>query len=110
MIDYRNIVSFSKRKEEALKILLRYPDKIPIILNGNIDFEKRKYLVNKNMTVFELLHIIRKYTKLNQFEGIYIFVNNKIPMSSSLISQLYEEDRDFDNYLYLDINKEQVFG
>ena len=52
---------------EGQKIILKYPNKIPIIINkfkyeNNLpDVNKTKYIVPKDMTFTNLIYIIRRY-------------------------------------------------
>ena len=43
-------------------------------------------------------------------KAIFIFVNNVIPPSSSLLSQVYQEHADEDGFLYVTYSSENTFG
>ena len=108
--------SFEKRKEESERILEKYPDRIPVIvqiLEGNEDIpdiDKKKYLVPNDLTLGQLIYIIRKRIKLKPEQAIFVFIKGTLPPTSTLISQLYKAHKDEDNFLYLDISQEAVFG
>ena len=56
--------------------------------------DKKKYLVPKDITVGQFVFIIRKRIKLSQEKAIFLFLNNNIPPTSSLISELYGEQKE----------------
>jgi GABA(A) receptor-associated protein len=43
-------------------------------------------------------------------KAIFIFVNNVLPPSSSLLSQVYQEHMDEDGFLYVVYSSENTFG
>ncbi len=43
-------------------------------------------------------------------KAIFIFVNNVLPPSSSLLSQVYQEHMDEDGFLYVLYSSENTFG
>jgi len=97
---------------EAEKILKRYPDKIPIIVDTDSDFilDKYKYLVPKELTVAQFVYVIRKKTKLPPEKAIFLFVGKSIPPSVSSLGFIYDSNKSDDNFLYISIRGENVFG
>ena len=117
-ITFKSEHSFEKRKAEADRILLKYPDRIPVIVerlekskNSEIpDLDKKKYLVPSDLTIGQFVFIIRKRIKLSPDQAIFIFVNNTLPSSSTLLSQIYKEHADLDKFLYCYFDGETSFG
>jgi len=107
---------FEKRKNEAERILKKYPDRVPVIVqrvenNDAIpDVDKKKYLVPSDLTVGQFVYVIRKRIKLSPDQAIYVFVDKTLPPSASLMSQMYHEHKDSDGFLYFDISGESTFG
>ena len=107
---------FKKRKEEAERILKKYPDRVPVIVqrvenNDTIpDIDKKKYLVPQDLTVGQFTYVIRKRINLSPEQAIFVFVNNTLPPSASLMSQIYKEHKDSDFFLYFEISGESTFG
>lgn len=106
---------FDKRKSESSKIKLKYPDRIPIIVekykSSNVaDIDKNKYLAPKDMTIGQFTYIIRKKIKLKSNEALFITINNKSMTSSNLLSDIYELDHDEDDFLYIVYSSENTFG
>lgn len=110
--------SFAERKEESAKIILKYPDRIPIICEKNTYskndipiVDKIKYLVPADLTAGQFVYVIRNRVKLPPEKAIFIFVGSSvIPPSASLISTLYQEYKDSDGFLYITYSGENTFG
>src|SRR4051812_8850134 len=98
--------SFEKRKEESSRILLKYPDRIPVIVEriAKSDIEKvdkTKYLVPNDLTVGQFVYVLRKRIKLTPEKAIFIFVDEVLPPTAALMSSIYEEHKDEDGFLYI---------
>jgi len=113
---FKKTHSFEARQKEAEKILLKYPDKIPIVVEKNsrssdIDtIDKNKYLVPNDLTVGQFQMVIRKRIKLEPEKAIFLFINDTLPPSSALMSQVYKEQKDKDLFLYITYSGENTFG
>jgi len=104
-----------KRKAEAERIRLKYPDRIPVISEkaekSDIpDIDKKKYLVPADLTMGQFVYVIRKRIKLPADQAIFIFVNNTLPPAAALMSQVYQEHKDVDGFLYVVYSGESTFG
>ena len=76
--------------------------------NPNID--KNKYLVPMDLTVGKFLVVIRKKIKLQNYEALFLMIDNTIPPSTSNFKELYDRRKDTDGYFYMTYTKENVFG
>ena len=74
----------------------------------NID--KKKYLVPADLTVGQFVYVIRKRISLPQEKAIFVFVNNSLPPTASLMSEVYEKNKDADGFLYITYSGENTFG
>ena len=116
MYDYKNKISFDFRVNESKKILEKYPDKIPVIIEKSVsssvnNINKHKYLVPSDLTVGQFIHVIRKRIQAQPEQGIFIFVKEKIlPPTSSLMITMYENYADSDGFLYMIYSSENTFG
>ncbi|CAM9711497.1 unnamed protein product [Ectocarpus sp. 12 AP-2014] len=104
-----------KRKSEAERIRAKYPDRIPVICEkadrSDIpDIDKKKYLVPADLSTGQFIYVIRKRIKLDPEKAIFIFVNDTIPQTSALMSQVYEHQKDEDGFLYITYSGENTFG
>ncbi len=108
---------FEKRKEEADRILAKYPQRIPVICEKDArskdipNIDRQKYLVPDDLSVANFIYVIRKRIKISPDKNIYLFVNNKVlPASAQFISTLYEKYKDEDGFLYITYAGESTFG
>ena len=104
---------FEIRQDESSKILHKYSDRVPIIIdtvNATFELDKYKYLVPRDLTVAQFLYVIRKRCKLAPEKGLFLFVNNTLLSSGVLISQVYRNQADNDGFLYIIVSEESVFG
>ena len=115
---FKKKFSFDQRKTESDKILGKYPEKIPIIvekLKGSSidDINKHKFLVPQDMTVGQFIYILRKRIELSETEALYIFVDKTLPMTSQTLSKIYNDYKkkeEFDGFLYISYCNENTFG
>ena len=115
---YKYINSFKAkplefRKAESEKIISKYSDRIPIIVDvqtADIPLDKNKYLVPKDITIGQFMYIIRKRCKLAPEKALFLFINNSLPPSSAIISTVYKTNVDEDGFLYINLNEETTFG
>ena len=113
---FKNEYSFQKRYQESKRVLAKYPDRIPIICERSLKsrdcplIDKKKYLVPRNLTIGQFLFVIRNRLKLHPETALFLFVNNTIPPTSSLIEQIYYKHKDDDDFLYLSYSQENIFG
>jgi len=105
---------FQFRKDEAQRLLQKYPDKVPIICekmySSDPDIAKIKYLIHRHVKLAYFIHLIRKNHFINKNEAIFIIINGVIPSSSCYFDQLYEQFKDEDGLLYINYSIESVFG
>jgi GABA(A) receptor-associated protein len=117
-MSYFKSKSLEERKMESQRILSKYYDRIPIIVDksesrNNIlpDIDKHKYLVPNDLTIGQFQHVIRKRIKLEPSVALFIFVNkNIIPPSTEFVSVIYDEYKSEDGFLYICYATENTFG
>jgi GABA(A) receptor-associated protein len=115
MFDFKNKKSYEERIEESNKIIKKYPDRIPIVVEkskkSNVqNIDKNKYLVPNDMTLSQFLYIIRKRIKLETSEALFFFINNTICNNTLLLSEVYNKFKDKDGFLYIEYSTENTFG
>ena len=104
------------RKQESDKIKIKYPNRYPIIISkGNkcelSNIDKTKFLIPGDLTMGQIIFIVRKRIKLDDTDSLFLFINDKIlPASSSVISSVYNDHKDEDGFLYITYCNENVFG
>merc|ERR1719453_3022061 len=114
-------VPFEKRANEAKRILAKYPDRVPVLCekaprSDVPEIEKKKFLVPATMQLSEFKHIVHKHIYHTGAEGIasdqtiYLFVNGKSPKTSDQMSELYEQYKASDGFLYVAYSAENTLG
>ena len=116
---FKSTYSLKHRKDESARIKHKYPTRCPIIVQKHDEFDKNiptidksKYLVPGDLSVSQMLYVIRKRMKLSPERALYIFVgvNYTMPPTSALMKDIYKEFKDIDNFLYFYYNTENTFG
>jgi len=113
---YKENNDFDKRFKESENIKKKYPNRIPVIVEKfnkckNIEeIDKNKYLVPDDLTLGQFIFVIRKRLKLSPDKAIFLFVNNKMIPSYTLMEKVYENEKDDDNFLYMCYSGENTFG
>lgn len=109
--------------EKSTRLLNKFPDRIPVIIEKNegnlkLDLQNSKYLLQKDMSVSTFICIIRtkiNKTLINSKKAIFTFVKKNegnyilIPMNENMgnIYDIYKQD---DGFLYIKFGIENTFG
>ena len=114
---FKSSHSVYDRWGEALRVIQKYPDRVPLICersntaNSDCPFiDKNKYLVPKDLTIGQFIYVIRKRMRLPAEKAIFIFVNGFIPPSSQMLGDTYDFYKDEDGFLYIKYSFENTFG
>lgn len=116
MHNFKNRYPFKQRKFDCERILLKHPDKIPILCEKYLfsrnapDIDKHKYLVGYNLTLGQFISVIRKRMNIKPEVGLYIFINGIIHSNSVFLQHLYSDFKDDDGFLYIEYDIENIFG
>ena len=108
---------FDQRKAEVDRLLKKYPDKIPVIIERDksctLDASEvfvSKFLVPADLTVGQLLYTLRTRIKLKPEQAIFVFFNKQIVSSADTMRQIYLRHKDKDDMLYGVYSNETTFG
>jgi len=105
-----------ERKEEIENIKEKYPDKVFIYLEKDIncknidEIDKHKYLCPKDMLFNQFIYVIRKRLKISDKQSIIFFINNIIPNPNSSMQELYYRYKNIDKFLHIKYTSENFFG
>jgi GABA(A) receptor-associated protein len=104
-----------KREKESSRIRLKYPDRIPAIVekldNSSLpDIDRKKFLVPKDLDYSQFIFMIRCRLKLAADQALFIYINEQIPSSTKTMGQIDKEYRNKDGFLYATYGSEAVFG
>ena len=94
---------------------LKYPDRIPVYVkrkeNSDIDeVPKPKYLVPKEMTMGNMIYVIRKNIKLKSDKAMFVFIDSKLVTNTQTMGELYNQNKNADGFLYIIYSAESTFG
>lgn len=114
-MSFKSENSFEYRVSESTRIREKYPNRIPIIVEkselSDIDsIDKNKYLVPTDLTVGQFMYVIRKRIKLSSEKSIFLFCNDSMPPTGSILAQIYDNNKDEDGFLYFTYTGENTFG
>jgi GABA(A) receptor-associated protein len=113
---FKEAHTFEKRTAEAQRILGKYKDRVPVIVEvadgqeSEIALDKKKYLIPHDLTLGQFLYVIRKRIKLEPEKAIFLFFNNSLPLATSTMGAVYKMHKDPDNFVYCVISLESTFG
>jgi len=112
MTDFQRKHTFEHRQAESTKILLKYPHRIPIIVETGpqLTIDKCKYLVPDDLTIGQFIYVVRKRMKLPSEKAIFVFVNKTLPATSAATGAIYPKHKDPDGFIYFEIRGENTFG
>jgi GABA(A) receptor-associated protein len=114
---FKNEFTFEDRFIEATRVIEKYPDRVPIIVERSKTadrtcpiIDKKKYLVPRDLTMGQFVYVIRKRLKLEAEKAIFLFINKSIHSSTKMIGEVYETNKDPDRFLYVNYSFENTFG
>ncbi len=116
MGNYRKNVPFDERKLKAALILKQHSDRIPVVVECSEQLQlvhplkKNKFIVPFDLSLSQFMFVIRKHMKLDPTYAIFAFINNKMHPITAIMGNLYQDQRDEDGFMYLNIFQESTFG
>ena len=116
MSNFKNKYNFKERLKESTTIMLKYPDRVPIICekssryNDIPDIDKHKYLAPVDLTIGQFIYTIRSRMELSPYRALFLIINNTIPPTSALLGTIYSQYHDEDKFLYITYTSENTFG
>ncbi|KAG6667866.1 hypothetical protein I3843_01G122700 [Carya illinoinensis] len=107
--------TFDERLQDAKNIIMKYPDRVPVIIERysrtNLpEMEKKKYLVPRDMSVGQFIHILSSRLQLTPGKALFVFVKSTLPQTASRMDSIYESYKDNDGFLYMCYSSEKTFG
>ncbi|XP_014665956.1 PREDICTED: microtubule-associated proteins 1A/1B light chain 3C-like [Priapulus caudatus] len=109
--------SFGTRKEEVASIRSKFPTKVPVIVERYHKerslpaIDKTKFLVPQDLSMSQFLTIIRNRLHLSANQAFYLIINNKsLASMSTVLAEVYRDDKDDDGFLYMTYASQEMFG
>jgi GABA(A) receptor-associated protein len=114
-VPFKEQFTFEKRKLESARIIEKYPDRVPVIVQRRNKsdiprIDKKKFLIPDDLTIGQLMYVLRKRIKIPETKAIFLFCNGSCIPSGEQIGFLYRRCKDEDGFLYLFYTGENVFG
>ncbi|KAG9156942.1 hypothetical protein Leryth_008998 [Lithospermum erythrorhizon] len=114
-LSFKDDYTFEERSNESQDIIAKYPDRLPVVVERYSktdlpEMEKKKYLVPRDMSVGQFIYILSSRLRLAPGKALFVFVNDTLPQTSSLMESVYESYKDEDGFLYMCYSSEQTFG
>lgn len=117
MSSFQKRVPFEKRREEARSIRMRYPARVPVIVERAERctsvpcIDKAKFLVPSDLTVGQFVYTIRKRIELEPEKALFVFVGGTtLPPTSATMAAMDDAYRHEDGFLYMTYTSESTFG
>ncbi len=106
--------SLEIRKEEASRVIFKYPHRVPVICEpastSDPPMDKCKYLIPKGLTLGQFAYVVRKRMRLGPTQALFLLVSNTFPPHSTEIGQLYDEYKSECGFLYIIYQLENSYG
>ncbi|GLU16684.1 hypothetical protein SLE2022_331040 [Rubroshorea leprosula] len=112
---FKEEFTFEQRLQESRDIVAKYPNRVPVIVEkfSRTDLpnmEKKKFLVPRDMSVGQFIHILSCRLHLTPGKALFVFVKNTLPQTATLMDSVYESFKDEDGFLYMCYSSEKTFG
>jgi GABA(A) receptor-associated protein len=113
---FKQQFQFQARQIEAERILKKYGnERVPVIVDMSqqctlAPLDNRKFLVPRNLTVGQFIFVLRKRMQLSSDEAIFLFFDNTLFPTNSLLSDIYTQYKDGDGFLYCLLTQESTMG
>lgn len=105
-----------ERVKKSQLILEKYPDRVPLIIEPSkgdrvsYPIDKSKYITPRDLTLLQLQQIIRKRIHFPSEKALFMFINNRLFPITSMVGQIYDDNKDSDGFLYVTYCQENTFG
>ena len=121
MTTYRDSVSLEKRISESRRIISKYPTHVPVIIECDKELSKlitkKKYLIDREVSVSYLLHTIRNKIKIDKQKAFLLFYDKVMLCPTEIIGFVYEKYKtnnkisyNDDQFFYIQVQLENTFG
>jgi GABA(A) receptor-associated protein len=111
--EFKQRHSLEERKKQSSNILNKYSESIPVFIdftNLSKPIDKSKFVIPNGFSIGQLLTAIRMKMSLNPASALFLFINNRLIPVTTVVSSLYESNKDDDGFLYVCCSEENTFG
>lgn len=108
-------ISFEKRRQLSENLLQKHPDYLPIIMLNSKpkttkSFKKFKFICKRFYKFEDFLTLIRSSGHIESDKAIFFFCGHKLIQNKQFLSELYENNKHDDGFLYIHYMAESTFG
>lgn len=114
---YKTKYSLEERKDQSEKILAKYYNYIPVIVECDPSMgtmKKQKFLVPHNVNCSHIISAVRNQMKVDPSKSIFLFFNNSIICPTENANVVYRrylcDVNDGDKFFYIYVTFENTFG
>ena len=103
---------YQERRSNYLKLKVKYPDKIPVIIETteSLNLPSNQYLVEKSTNMCTFHGFIRNRLDIEPHQAIFLTVNGNLIPSSMSLSEIHSKYKNEDEFLYFRLSLENTFG
>ena len=109
---------YETRKSLYNSLMLKNSNYVPVVVNLQGDIVSKykimspelRVLIQANYTLGQFINILRKRINICSSEGLYVFIDNVLLPTSSIMSKIYSERKNRDGFLYVDLAMLETFG
>jgi GABA(A) receptor-associated protein len=114
-LSYKQAFSFPQRLAESQRIREKFPGRVPVIVeraprSDVPPIDKKKFLVPGDLTVGQFIYVVRKRLSLAPEKALFLFCENTLPTTSTLMREIYGQFMSNDGFLYCVYSGESSFG
>jgi hypothetical protein len=99
-----------------MNTLKKYPKQIPVYITRSTlaytstHLSRHKFLVAPTITIEILSEYIRRLLKLSSSAPIFLFVNNILQKSDTIIADIYSDHKTFDGEIHMTYSTDNIIN
>ena len=112
MENYKN-QPLEQRKKCSEQLIAENPLRVPVLVtcqNGKLKLNKHEFLVPKQLKVIHFTATLRRSMNLSPENAIYLYANNHMLKQDKVIGEVYEQHKDEDGFLYVNVTDIPALG
>ncbi len=102
---------------EAERLRERFPGRVPVLVLRHPGaapdvprLPKSKFLVPRDLSLGQFIYVVRHQMKMATEKALFIFVDNVLPTTGTIMSELYAQHKSPDGFLRVVYTSESTFG
>lgn len=102
---------------EADRLRERFPGRVPVLVLRHPGaapdvprLPKSKFLVPRDLSLGQFIYVVRHNMRMAAEKALFIFVDNVLPTTGTIMSELYAQHKSPDGFLRVVYTSESTFG